>query len=324
MVSAATIEEPLVSDPVAHHPVLLHQTLELLAPRVGDVVVDATLGAGGHTEALLEAVGSKGRVIGVDRDPHALEIAGKRLACFGESFVALHGNHGDLRQLLGEIGIERIDRVLFDLGLSSMQIDDPGRGFSFREDGPLDMRMDPRGERTARLLLATLDEGELREILWRFGEERRARAIARAIVREREARPIERTLQLAGLVERTLGPRARRFRIHPATRTFQALRIAVNDEIDGLGRVVEDGVDLLRSGGRLAVIAFHSLEDRAIKHTLRSLVDRCTCPRGLPVCGCGRESLIRVVTARPVRPAADEIERNARARSAKLRVAEKL
>jgi len=205
-----------------------------------------------------------------------------------------------------------------------MQLDDPGRGFSFRADGPLDMRMNPGAGRTAAELLASLSEEELREILWRFGEERRSRAIARAIVRQREARPLTGTLQLAELVERTLGPEARRWRIHPATRTFQALRIAVNDELTDLATTVERFATRLRPGGRLAVIAFHSLEDRAVKHTLRSLADRCSCPPGLPVCGCGNQDLVRILTRKPVCPSTVEIESNPRSRSAKLRAAERI
>jgi len=324
MVLLALSEEPFVAEPVAHRSVLPRETLELLSPRAGDVVVDATLGAGGHAERLLEAVGPEGRVIGIDRDADMLDRARRRLERFGDALVPLCGDHAELGQLLASIGVDAVDRVLFDLGVSSVQLDDPERGFSFRHDGPLDMRMDPRSGGTAADLVATRTEAELREILWRFGEERRARAIARAVVREREKRPIRRTLHLADLVERTLGPAARRWRIHPATRTFQALRIAVNGEIVGLETLIGDAVSLLRQGGRVAAISFHSLEDRAVKHALKSLAHRCTCPIALPVCGCGREDLVRILTTKPVRPASDEIARNPRARSAKLRAAERL
>jgi 16S rRNA (cytosine1402-N4)-methyltransferase len=324
MVPLALSEESSVTEPVAHRSVLPRETLELLAPRRDDVVVDATLGAGGHAELLLEAIGPNGRLVGIDRDASMLDVARRKLDRFGGSFVPIHGDHRDLKRLLLAIGVDAIDRVLFDLGVSSLQLDDPERGFSFRTDGPLDMRMDPSTERTAEALVASVSEAELREILWRFGEERRARAIARAIVRERRRRPIRRTLHLAKLVERTLSPAARRWRIHPATRTFQALRIAVNGEIVDLDELIEDAVSLLRAGGRLAAISFHSLEDRAVKHALKSLADRCACPPGLPVCGCGRQDLVRVLTAKPVRPSADEVDWNPRARSAKLRVAERL
>jgi 16S rRNA (cytosine1402-N4)-methyltransferase len=323
MAPLALSEVRPVTEPVEHRPVLPRETLDWLAPGTGELVVDGTLGAGGHAELLLERVGPQGRVVGIDRDTRALDVARARLARFGDAFVALHGNHEDMPRLLESLGIDRVDRVLLDLGLSSLQLDDGERGFSFRLDGPLDMRMDQSVGRTAADLVAALDEEELSRILWRFGEERRARAIARAIVRVRERSPILSTGQLAELVVNTLGPAARRFRIHPATRTFQALRIAVNEEVQGLRALVEEAVGLLRPGGRLCVIAFHSLEDRAVKHTLKSLANRCTCPPGLPVCGCGRTELVRILTSKPVRPSDAEIELNPRARSAKLRAAER-
>jgi 16S rRNA (cytosine1402-N4)-methyltransferase len=324
MLPLALNEEASVTEPVAHRPVLPRETLELLAPRRGEIVVDATLGTGGHAELLLEAIGPHGRLIGIDRDADGLDVARRRLARFADAFSGIHGDHAELKRLLLAIGIDTVDRVLFDLGVSSRQLDDPERGFSFRADGPLDMRMDARTGPTAADLVAGCSEAELREVLWRFGEERRSRAIARAIAREREKRPLRRTRQLADLVERTLGPGARRWRIHPATRTFQALRIAVNGEIVGLEALLEDAVSLLRPGGRLAVISFHSLEDRAVKRSLKSLAHRCTCPPGLPVCGCGRQDLLRILTSKPVRPTSGEVERNPRARSAKLRAAERL
>jgi 16S rRNA (cytosine1402-N4)-methyltransferase len=318
------VEEERVTPRPPHEPVLLDETLERLAARPGDVVVDATLGPGGHAEALLEAVGPRGRVIGIDRDGATLAAARRRLARFGDAFVAVHGHHRDVRRIVEGTGVDTVQRVLFDLGISSAQLDDPARGFSLRGDGPLDMRMDPRSGPTAADLLATLSEGEIAGLLWRFGEERRARAIARAIVERREIEPLVRTRQLAELVERVAGRDARRYRIHPATRTFQALRIAVNGELDHLAQALVEGIEILEAGGRIAVITFHSLEDRVVKRTFRSLAKRCTCPPRLPVCGCGRPDLVRAVTARPARPTAAEIARNPRARSAKLRVAEKL
>jgi 16S rRNA (cytosine1402-N4)-methyltransferase len=286
--------------------------------------VDATLGPGGHAQALLEAIGPRGRLVGIDRDPRALELAREKLARFGSSFVPVRGNHFELVELLRRSRVFAADGILFDLGVSSLQLDDPGRGFSFRHDGPLDMRMDPDSDRSAAELIAELSEAQLRQLLQRYGEERRAGAIARAVVRQRATRPFTTTRQLAELVERVLGPGARRYSIHPATRTFQALRIAVNGEIEGLQALVGDAVSLLRRGGRLAVIAYHSLEDRAVKHSLRALASRCICPPEMPVCGCGKEDIVRIVTARPVRPTRREIEANPRARSARLRVAERL
>jgi len=309
---------------IAHLPVLLHETIERLAPRPGAIVVDGTLGAAGHARVLLDANAPNGRLLGIDRDMDALRIAGERLAAYGDRFTPIHGRHEDLVELLREAGVFACDAMLFDLGVSSMQLDSAERGFSFRQDAMLDMRMDAnRGERAADLL-ARIEERELRRILFVWGEEKRAGAIARAIVREREKKPIVRTGQLAELVERVAGPAARRYRIHPATRTFQALRIAVNGEIEGLEKLVADAVSMLRRGGRLAVISYHSLEDRAIKTAMRSLAHRCSCPPKLPVCGCGKENLINVLTSRPVRPDETEIDRNPRSRSARLRVAERL
>jgi 16S rRNA (cytosine1402-N4)-methyltransferase len=303
----------------AHESVLAAETLALLAPAEGETFVDGTLGAGGHAEALLEAVGPSGRVVGIDRDPEALEIARDRLASYGDAFVTVHGNHQDLAKHLASLNIETVDGILLDLGVSSMQLDRPHRGFSFRHDGPLDMRMDSTSGPSAAEFLATVEEDELSRILWRYGEERRSRAIARAVVAARSESPIETTRQLAEIVERTLGPAARRFKIHPATRTFLALRVALNNELDDLQATLEQAVDALASGGRLAVISFHSLEDRVVKHTLRSLANRCTCPPRLPVCGCNRPDLVALLTARPVCAGADEVARNPRARSAKLR-----
>jgi 16S rRNA (cytosine1402-N4)-methyltransferase len=320
----SNIEETGVSAKSAHEPVLLREVSDLLAPGSGATIVDATLGLGGHTEALLEAVGSRGRVFGIDRDSQALELARKRLARFGDAFVGVHGNHTDLLKLLRQNGLFAVDGVLFDLGVSSLQLDDPERGFSFRGDGPLDMRMDRQTGHTAAEILATGTEQELRQMIWSYGEERRAGAIARAIVEQRERQPLTRTLELAELVERVLGPAAQRYRIHPATRTFQALRIAVNREVDDLERLVTEASSVLRRAGRLAVISYHSLEDRAVKHAMKSLAERCVCPPKLPVCGCGRENLLRVLTAKPVRPSTSEVARNPRARSAKLRVGERL
>jgi 16S rRNA (cytosine1402-N4)-methyltransferase len=324
MLPLLEIKENPVARSGSHEPVLLRETVDLLEPRDGATLVDATLGAGGHAAALLEAIGPRGRLLGIDRDPHALSAAGERLAEFGPTFTALRGNHDELLSLLHEAELFAVDGILFDLGLSSLQLDDAGRGFSFRYDGPLDMRMDPSTGRTAAQLLATCTEEELRRILRSYGEERMAGAIAREVVRQRDRRPLTRTGDLAELVERVLGPRAQRYRIHPATRTFQALRVAVNGEIDGLAKLITDAVSVLRRGGRVAAIAYHSLEDRAIKHTLKGLAQRCSCPPDLPVCGCGKENLVRIITSKPVRPTQEEIDRNPRSRSAKLRVAERL
>jgi 16S rRNA (cytosine1402-N4)-methyltransferase len=315
---------PASAEGLVHRPVLLEETVGFLHPTPGGVYVDLTLGAGGHSRAILDAVGPEGRVYGVDRDPEALALASRRLARYGEAFVPVRGNHHDLLRLLREAGVFAVDGIVADLGVSSLQLDDPARGFSFREDGPLDMRMDPSSGSSAADLLATLAESELRWILKTYGEERLAGPIARAIVRERAAKPLRHTRELADLVARVAGPRARAYRIHPATRTFQALRIAVNGEIEALESLVSDAVSALRRGGRLVAIAFHSLEDRAVKSALRALAERCICPPGLPVCGCGRENLVRILTPKPVIPSRAEIEANPRCRSARLRAAERL
>jgi len=306
-----------------HRPVLLDEVLDALRPSGEGCWVDATVGAGGHAESILERSAPLGRVIGIDRDPAALEISARRLERFGDRFVPVRGRYEDFVELVRGAGAFAVDGVVADLGVSSMQLDDPGRGFSFRADGPLDMRMDPQTGESAADLLAHVSEVELARILAVYGEERRARAIARAIVRRREQAPITRTADLAGIVADALGPGAARFRIHPATRSFQALRIAVNAEIVGIERFVTDAVSMLRRGARIAVIAFHSLEDRAVKLTLRGLANRCVCPPGLPVCGCGRENIVRLVTTKAVRPDADEVRDNPRSRSARLRVAER-
>jgi 16S rRNA (cytosine1402-N4)-methyltransferase len=324
MLPSVSLEENVGPLPVPHRPVLVAETLSLLAPLRGATVVDLTLGPGGHAELLLDAVGPEGRVFGIDRDPQAIDHATTRLRRFGGRFVALHGDYRDLVALLHGAEVFAVEAILADLGISSLQLDDPRRGFSFQVDGPLDMRMDPTSGPSAADLLATLSEEEVKEILKTYGEERFAGPIARAIVRERARRPLLRTRQLSEVVERVAGAAARRYRIHPATRTFQALRIAVNREVEGLEELAADAVSLLRRGGRLAIISFHSLEDRAVKTAFRAMAERCICPPGLPVCGCGREDLVRILTSRPVTPSPEEIGSNPRSRSARLRAAERL
>ncbi len=304
-----------------HVPVLRDEVVALLAPAAPGLVVDATVGLGGHAEALLEAVPGF-TLLGLDRDPRALELARRRLERFGDRVTLLERRFSELPDTLASIGAPPPAAILADLGCSSLQLDTPERGFSFRHDAPLDMRMGTTGP-TAAQLLEELDEEELVRILHEYGEERRARAIARAIVRRRRTAPVATTADLVSVVLEVLGP-PRRGRIHPATRTFQALRIAVNDELGEVERFVEPAARALRPGGRLAVIAFHSLEDRIVKHTLRRLSGRCACPPGAPECRCGAERLVRVLTRRPVRPDEAETGGNPRARSARLRAAERL
>jgi 16S rRNA (cytosine1402-N4)-methyltransferase len=296
----------------------------LLAPERGGLFVDATLGLGGHSEALLEA-SPAARVLGIDRDPEALRLASKRLARFGERFRAARANHRDIARVMREAGETEASGVLADLGVSSLQFDTAERGFSFRQDAPLDMRMDAEGdEETAAELLARLPEEEIARVIYEYGEERRSRRIARWIVERRErGEPIETTGALAELVARAVGYK-RADRIHPATRTFQALRIAVNGELEGLAAFLETSVDLLQAGGRLAVISFHSLEDRIVKRALRRLAGQCECGPRVPVCSCGARRVVEILTRRPVAPTPEEMEENPRARSAKLRACSKL
>jgi 16S rRNA (cytosine1402-N4)-methyltransferase len=304
--------------------VLLRETLAALAPERGGLFVDATLGMGGHSEAILEAT-TETRVLGLDRDREALRIASERLERFGERFRAVHANHRDIGRIVEEAGESRLSGVLADLGVSSLQFDTAERGFSFRSDAPLDMRMDAEGsEETAAELLAHLPEEEIARIIYEYGEERRSRRIARWIVERRErGEPIRTTQELASLVARAVGHK-RTDRIHPATRTFQALRIAVNGELEHLEQFIETSVGLLEPQGRLAIISFHSLEDRIVKRTLRRLSGQCECDPRAPVCICGARRAVELLTRRPVVPTDEETEENPRARSAKLRACLKL
>lgn len=309
-------------DTARHVPVLLTSVVEFLRPaETGGLIVDATLGLGGHAEALLERYGSA-RLLGVDRDPAALERAGRRLERFGDRARLVRGRHEELIEILEREGIEEVDGVLADLGVSSLQLDDASRGFSFRFDGPLDMRMGQSGE-TAAELVARVDARELETIIRDFGEEPMAGRIARAIVRARGEAPIETTARLAEVI-RAARPRRHHDEIDPATRTFQAIRIAVNRELEGLGRFIEGAVAHAKPGARVAVISFHSLEDRIVKQTFRALEGECVCPPGLPVCACGARASIEVLTRRPVTADAEEVAVNPRSRSAKLRVAERV
>ncbi len=304
-----------------HIPVLLDEVLALLAIAPGAVIVDATVGAGGHAAALLEAAGPEGRLLGIDRDPDALAIARERLAGFGDRVMLVQGCSDRMAALAAAAGITTADAILMDLGVSSMHLDRAVRGFSFVHDGPLDMRMDPTDAGpTAADLVNTLDEDELADLIRRYGEDRHARRIARQIVQER---PFYRTGELAAAIAAAL-TFPRREKIHPATRTFQALRIAVNDELGMLERALPQAVELLRPGGRLAVISFHSLEDRIVKRFFRRESMDCICPPGQPVCTCSHRAAVRLVTRRPVTATAAEVAANPRSRSAKLRVVEKL
>jgi 16S rRNA (cytosine1402-N4)-methyltransferase len=301
----------------AHIPVLLQPVLDALLP--AERIIDGTLGAGGHSGALL--AGGAHEVLGLDADPAALARAQANLAQWGQRMRFAHTSYAHMRDAARHIGWDQVDGILLDLGLSSMQLDQPERGFAFRYDAPLDMRFDPTGERpSAAELVNHLDADELADIFYRYGEERHSRKIAGAIIR---ARPIHTTRELAALVER-VAPRHKSDKIHPATRIFQALRIAVNDELGTLEQTLPLAMDLLRPGGRLAVISFHSLEDRIVKQAFKLASTDCICPPEAPVCVCGHRATVRLVNRKPIEADAVETERNPRSRSAKLRVVEKL
>ena len=302
-----------------HEPVLLEEAIAALAPRPGGRYVDGTVGLGGHAARLLAESAPDGRLLGLDRDAEALALAGERLAPYGERVTLIHDSYeAALPQALA-IGLAPCDGFLLDLGASSLQFDTAARGFSFRLDGPLDMRFDREAGETAAEVVNKSDEAELANLIWRLGDEPASRRIARAIVRER---PIATTSQLARLVERVAGRPGQR--ISPATRTFQALRIAVNRELEALSATLERTPELLRGGGRLAVISFHSLEDRIVKQFIQRESRDCICPPGLPVCQCGHRKTLRPLGKHPVTPGAAERERNPRSRSAKLRAAERI
>jgi len=314
---------PLGGKGAPHRPVLLDETLKFLVPERGGFFFDCAVGLGGHSEAILKA-SDQTRVLGIDRDPAALEYARKRLASFGDRFKAVHANFNEVERLLREADESGPAGILADLGVSSLQFDSAERGFSFRFDAPLDMRMNPTTGETAADLLATLPEVELARIIFEFGEERHSRRIARRIVEHRgQGQPITTTKELADLVLRAIGG-GKWKQIHPATRTFQALRIAVNKELDELAQFVETSIDLLELDGRFVVISFHSLEDRIIKQELRRLSGQCQCPPRLPICSCGTRKVVEILTRRPITPGQAELDENPRARSAKLRAALKL
>ena len=317
---------PLGGRGAPHRPVLLRETTQLLAPERGGLFVDCTVGLGGHSESILEAA-PETRVVGIDRDASALSSASERLARFPGRFRAIHGDFRELDRILRDLDETEPAGVLADLGVSSLQFDSPTRGFSFRFDAPLDMRMDAESnEESAADLLMRLSEEEIADIIFNYGEERNSRRIAKWIVESREqGQPITTTKELADLVARAAGKR-KNWQIHPATRTFQALRIAVNRELENLGQFVNTAIDLLQVGGRFAVISFHSLEDRIMKQELRRLSGYCQCDARSrsTFCTCGAKRLVEILTKRPIVPDDFEIDANPRSRSAKLRACRKL
>jgi 16S rRNA (cytosine1402-N4)-methyltransferase len=312
-------EKPAKGISRTHQPVLYHEVLEALRPRPGARYLDGTVGLGGHARGILLASSPSGKLVGLDVDSQALEVANERLAEFADRVILRDGSYGEMAQHLGAIGWAHVDGILLDLGASSLQFDNPERGFSFQKEGPLDMRFDTSSSLKADEMVNTWLEPDLADILFRYGEEPKSRQIARAIVK---ARPLHSTVQLAEVVAKAIG--GRRGSIHPATRSFQALRIAVNDELGTLEAALPQAVSALEPGGRLAVISFHSLEDRTVKLFFRQESRDCICPPGQIVCTCGHKASITEITRKPIRPAETEVESNPRARSARLRVAEKL
>lgn len=307
-----------------HTSVLLNETLDLLEIKEDGVYLDATLGLGGHSEEILRR--SQGAsVIGIDQDAAAIALASKRLEKFGERVKFVRANFSDIRRVLNDAKVGRVDGILADLGVSSLQFDSDERGFSFRFDAPLDMRMDADSdEPTAADLLATLSQDEIANLIYQYGEERFSRRIARRIVEKRESgEPVTTTKQLTELVERSVR-RSPKDKIHPATRTFQALRIAVNHEVEILEQFIKDAVDGLKIEGRFAVITFHSLEDRIVKQTFQRLSGKCFCPPRMPVCMCGAKKIVEIITRKPVIPGEIETSENPRSRSAKLRAVRRI
>ena len=305
-----------------HVSVLLDECLDGLNIKPEGTYVDGTLGGAGHSSQIVKRL-TTGHHIGIDRDPVALKAAGERLAPFGDKVTLVHSNFCEIKQVLEDLDIEGVDGILLDLGVSSPQLDDGSRGFSYMADAPLDMRMNSEDVLTAYDVVNTWSQDELKRILYDYGEERYAPRIAAAICSRRETKPIETTLELVDVIRSAMPPQALREKQHPAKRSFQAIRIAVNDELNSVAKVMEDAIPRLNPGGRLAVITFHSLEDRIVKRAMQDMARGCTCPPNFPVCVCGNKPKVKLVTRKPIVSGAAELEENPRARSAKLRVAEK-
>lgn len=307
-----------------HKSVLLQECIDTLNIRPDGIYLDGTLGGAGHSSQIACRLTEGGRLIGVDRDRTALAAAKERLAPYADRVTLVHSNFAEIDAILDSLGIPAVDGMLFDLGVSSPQLDDASRGFSYMADAPLDMRMDKDDALTAGEVVNTWPQGELRRILYDYGEERYAPQIAAAICRAREKAPVETTLELVDIIRSAMPAQALREKQHPAKRSFQAIRIAVNDELGAVSRMMQAAVGRLNPGGRLAVITFHSLEDRIVKSEMQQAARGCTCPPEFPVCVCGKKPLVKLVTRKPIVSGPAELEENPRARSAKLRVAEKL
>lgn len=307
----------------SHIPVLYMETIDALCLENGQTIVDGTIGGGGHSQGILERIMPDGRLVGIDKDTAAVRRCKKRLHALEKNILFVHDDFKNIKNILEENGIKEIDGAVLDLGVSSFQLDERERGFSYQKDAPLDMRMNQENELSAKEVVNEYTENELTHILREYGEEKWAARIAKFIAKARTDKAIETTGELAQIIKEAIPAGARREGPHPAKRSFQAIRIEVNGELKGLGDALEAYVQALRSGGRLAVITFHSLEDRIVKQTFKRLFDPCECPKDFPICVCGKKSQIKLVTRKPVVPAEKELNENPRARSAKLRVVEK-
>lgn len=304
-----------------HKPVLLQECIEGLNIKKDGIYVDGTLGGAGHSSEILKKLSSTGRLIGIDRDEEALSAAKEKLKNY-QNVTYLHGNHDDIKELLQSIGIDKVDGILLDLGVSSYQLDERSRGFSYMGDSTLDMRMDKAQELTAEIVINQYSEEELAKIIDKYGEEKFAKRIASNIVKERQISPIKTTMQLVDIIKKSI-PLSKQKDGHPAKRTFQAIRIEVNNEIEPLKETIKQSVECLKEKGRLCVITFHSLEDRAVKEALIDLEGKCTCPKDLPYCVCGYKSLGKIINKKPIIATEKEQEENSRSKSAKLRIFEK-
>ncbi len=307
---------------VFHVPVLLEETVQYLQCSCDGVYVDCTVGTGGHSERILNETAPKGIVIGIDVDAESLAVAKRRLKSFGSRFMDVHGDYRNLPEILDSLHIDEVDGILVDLGLSSFQLSDSSRGFSFQKEGPLDMRFNRKTGVPLHSVISDLSERQIQQLLKRFGEEKRAKSIAREIVKSCKKGRIEKTSDLVTIVTKIYGKR--KWRIHPATRAFQSFRIFINKELEGLDEFLHHAVLRLKKAGRLAVLAYHSLEDRIIKQTFKRLSFPCTCPPSFPVCCCGKTQLVNLLTSRPITPKKEEMLQNPRSRSAKMRVVERI
>lgn len=308
----------------SHRSVLLDECIDVLDIKPDGIYVDGTAGGGGHSLEIVKRLKHGGRLVAIDRDDAAIAAASERLEAYGDRITFVRNNFSSIGDVCAELGIDKIDGVLLDLGVSSYQLDTADRGFTYNVDAPLDMRMDRRNDVDARAVVNTYSFEKLRRVIWEYGEERFASRIASAIVKRRETSPIETTGELVDIIKSAIPASAREGGHHPAKRTFQAIRIEVNGELDAIEPTIKCAAELLKSGGRIAIITFHSLEDRIVKQTFTELASGCSCPKDLPICVCGKKPVVNVVTKKPILPSNAELESNPRSRSAKLRVAQKI